>query len=46
MWELIGLILIIINIGIALVYSWQDRYDRATFYLAMAIFLMVGSIKH
>lgn len=46
MWELIGLILIIINIGIAIAYSWKDRYDAATFYLAMAILLMVGSIKH
>ena len=46
MWALITFILMVINVIIALVYSWQDRYDRATFYLAMAIFLMVGSIKH
>ena len=44
MWALVNLILIIVNIAIG--YSWKDRYDAATFYLVMAVLLMVASIKH
>ena len=46
MWALVSLILIIVNIAIAIGSSWKDRYDAATFYLVMAVLLMVASIKH
>lgn len=45
MWELISLIFIIANIAIALFHSWKDRYDAATFYLVMAVLIMVANIK-
>lgn len=44
-WELIGLILIIGNIAFALYYSLIDRYDAATFYLVMAVLIMVANIR-
>lgn len=46
MWNLIVLILIIVNTVIALGYSWVDKYDAATFYLVMAVFLLVSTVKH
>ena len=46
MWALIGLIFIIVNITIALFYSWNDKYDAATFYLVMAVLIMVANMKH